>query len=430
MALDIGRRRFAREATRGPRRGPAGAGGGHRRGGTVRAGHGHAAGPVRDPRLHHRRAVRRGGRHLAGQHLSRAAAATSRPTSTRSPSPPSPTGPAGSPNSPRSSPTPSGAWRGSGLGPHLRLGTTVRSAEFDEDRPAGGGWRSHSDDGDEELVADTVVFACGQLNRPHVPDLDGLEPFAGPCVALGPLGPRRTTSPAGGWRWWAAEPAPSSSSRRWPNRRPSSPSTSAAPTTWARRRTAPTAGGRGGSSTTSTPSSAPTGGGSTGASSSAGSGSARTAGPGASSGSCSRADLRDGVVSDRLPETGRRPRLPHRVQADPDLQRLVPGHRCGPTSPWSTNPSTTSRPTPWSPPTALRHPADVLIFGTGFSTTDFLAHIPVTGMGGAHPGRGVERRGPGLPRDRGARLPQLLLPLRPEHQPRATTRSCSWWSAR
>jgi hypothetical protein len=30
----------------------------------------------------------------------------------------------------------------------------------------------------------------------------------------------------------------------------------------------------------------------------------------------------------------------------------------------------------------VRHPVDVLIFGTGFSTTDFLAHIPVTGVGG------------------------------------------------
>ncbi len=29
-----------------------------------------------------------------------------------------------------------------------------------------------------------------------------------------------------------------------------------------------------------------------------------------------------------------------------------------------------------------RRPADVLIFGTGFSTTDFLAHIPVVGEGG------------------------------------------------
>jgi len=29
-----------------------------------------------------------------------------------------------------------------------------------------------------------------------------------------------------------------------------------------------------------------------------------------------------------------------------------------------------------------RRPADVLIFGTGFQTTDFLAHLPVTGRGG------------------------------------------------
>ena len=29
-----------------------------------------------------------------------------------------------------------------------------------------------------------------------------------------------------------------------------------------------------------------------------------------------------------------------------------------------------------------RHPADVLIFGTGFATTDFLSHIPVTGTDG------------------------------------------------
>ena len=30
----------------------------------------------------------------------------------------------------------------------------------------------------------------------------------------------------------------------------------------------------------------------------------------------------------------------------------------------------------------VRHPADVLIFGTGFVTTEFLSHIPVTGPGG------------------------------------------------
>jgi cation diffusion facilitator CzcD-associated flavoprotein CzcO len=66
------------------------------------------------------------------------------------------------------------------LGPHLRLGTTVQRAEFDEDR---GVWTLSltSAGGETEVLeADTVVFACGQLNRPYVPELDGLATFAGP----------------------------------------------------------------------------------------------------------------------------------------------------------------------------------------------------------------------------------------------------------
>jgi cation diffusion facilitator CzcD-associated flavoprotein CzcO len=65
------------------------------------------------------------------------------------------------------------------LEPHLRLRTTVRRADFDD---ISGRWRVgvSSADGDQEITADTVVFACGQLNRPHVPELDGLDTFAGP----------------------------------------------------------------------------------------------------------------------------------------------------------------------------------------------------------------------------------------------------------
>jgi cation diffusion facilitator CzcD-associated flavoprotein CzcO len=65
------------------------------------------------------------------------------------------------------------------LGPHLRLGTTVHRAHFDEGTRR---WRLelHTADGAEEIEADNVVFACGQLNRPHIPDLPGLEDFAGP----------------------------------------------------------------------------------------------------------------------------------------------------------------------------------------------------------------------------------------------------------
>lgn len=67
-----------------------------------------------------------------------------------------------------------------GLGPHLRLGTTVNGASFDE---ASGTWRvgiTPPSGGSETLEADTVIFACGQLNRPAIPDLPGLEDFAGP----------------------------------------------------------------------------------------------------------------------------------------------------------------------------------------------------------------------------------------------------------
>jgi len=65
------------------------------------------------------------------------------------------------------------------LAPHLRLGTTVRSAAYDE---PSGTWRLdlHAESGDEVLGADTVVFACGQLNRPHVPEVEGVDSFAGP----------------------------------------------------------------------------------------------------------------------------------------------------------------------------------------------------------------------------------------------------------
>jgi len=54
-----------------------------------------------------------------------------------------------------------------GLPPHIRFGTEIRSARFDE---AAGGWRLLTADGAEEF-AHVVVSATGQLNRPHVPAL-------------------------------------------------------------------------------------------------------------------------------------------------------------------------------------------------------------------------------------------------------------------
>jgi cation diffusion facilitator CzcD-associated flavoprotein CzcO len=66
-----------------------------------------------------------------------------------------------------------------GLGSHLRLGTTVTAARFDDDR---GQWALElaPDEGPSEVLhADAVIFACGQLNVPHVPALSGLASFEG-----------------------------------------------------------------------------------------------------------------------------------------------------------------------------------------------------------------------------------------------------------
>ncbi len=67
-----------------------------------------------------------------------------------------------------------------GLASHLRLRTTVDAAAFEGST---GLWSLEctAADGSREVIeADVVVFACGQLSRPHVPALPGLETFAGP----------------------------------------------------------------------------------------------------------------------------------------------------------------------------------------------------------------------------------------------------------
>ena len=67
-----------------------------------------------------------------------------------------------------------------GLAPHLRTGTPVTAATFDE---ASATWRLDlgGRSGPDTLEADAVVFACGQLNRPHVPEVEGVATFAGPA---------------------------------------------------------------------------------------------------------------------------------------------------------------------------------------------------------------------------------------------------------
>jgi cation diffusion facilitator CzcD-associated flavoprotein CzcO len=62
-----------------------------------------------------------------------------------------------------------------GLRPHLRFHTELESARFDASR---GVWRLRARGG-QEMEADIVVSAVGQLNRPHTPSLPGLESFSG-----------------------------------------------------------------------------------------------------------------------------------------------------------------------------------------------------------------------------------------------------------
>ncbi|MBV8949733.1 MAG: NAD(P)/FAD-dependent oxidoreductase [Actinobacteria bacterium] len=65
------------------------------------------------------------------------------------------------------------------LRPHIRFGTEVTCGELDEER---GTWTLHlrTRDGTEEtLTANAVVSAVGQLNRPKLPDIPGIESFRG-----------------------------------------------------------------------------------------------------------------------------------------------------------------------------------------------------------------------------------------------------------
>ena len=73
----------------------------------------------------------------------------------------------------------------------------------------------------------------------------------------------------------------------------------------------------------------------------------------------------DGVA--RAAAARRCPRLPDRLQAHPDLERLVPDAAASRTSRWSPTPRARRRPTA-SSRRASEHPADTIIFGTGFQT--------------------------------------------------------------
>jgi cation diffusion facilitator CzcD-associated flavoprotein CzcO len=62
-----------------------------------------------------------------------------------------------------------------GLLPHIRFGAEVAAARFDADA---GVWRIRTTAG-EEVEAEVLVSGVGQLNRPHLPAIPGLDRFRG-----------------------------------------------------------------------------------------------------------------------------------------------------------------------------------------------------------------------------------------------------------
>lgn len=62
-----------------------------------------------------------------------------------------------------------------GLSPHLRLGTAISEATYLEDQ---GRWELITESG-QHVLTDAVVFAVGQLHRPHIPDIPGRADFTG-----------------------------------------------------------------------------------------------------------------------------------------------------------------------------------------------------------------------------------------------------------
>ena len=64
------------------------------------------------------------------------------------------------------------------------------------------------------------------------------------------------------------------------------------------------------------------------------------------------------------------------------------------------------------------HEVDTIIFGTGFHVTDLPVGRGRPRAGRSHAGRELERRHAGVPRHDHRRLPEPVLPRRPQHRPR------------
>ena len=67
-----------------------------------------------------------------------------------------------------------------GIREHIRFRTEVLSATFDEERCAWSLQLRTPSGGEETLEAQAVISAVGQLNRPNMPEIAGMESFEGP----------------------------------------------------------------------------------------------------------------------------------------------------------------------------------------------------------------------------------------------------------
>ena len=67
-----------------------------------------------------------------------------------------------------------------GVRPHVRWETEVVGARWDEAKAIWSVRIRRKDGGEETLTARAVISAVGQLNRPQLPDIPGVERFAGP----------------------------------------------------------------------------------------------------------------------------------------------------------------------------------------------------------------------------------------------------------
>ena len=212
-----------------------------------------------------------------------------------------------------------------------------------------------------------------------------------------PSGTTTSTSPASAWRWWARAPAPSSSCLRWPSRPARSRSSSARRATSCPSRTARSPAG--------------------------------TPPPSGSSGPLfwlfgeqfSRG-LDDSSKVGRLQQAVALRHLGSKIK-DPDLRaRLTPDYPIGCKRilfsnnyyPTLTLPHVHVETTAIERITAtglvtadgVEHPADVIVYGTGFDSQDFLSSIDITGRNGQKLADPVDRRGASLRGHLRAELPQ------------------------